>query len=139
MTNPRRTYYPSGELEFEEWYDQNREHHRTNGPAIIRYYLNGNIHYKCWIVNGTYHRISEPAYIEYSDSGKIESEEWIVNGKCHRNDGPAEIYYNEFGEFGNGVWYLNSKIIYPDDWLKENGYEWPLDDNQQTELLLRFG
>ena len=105
---------------------------------IIKYYQTGEISSEYWYVNGVPHRTDGPAMIVYYPSGKIKFTEWLVNGKYHRIDGPAQIFYQETGEIKSEYWHLNDKDIYPKRWLEENGYKWPLNKQQQIELLLRF-
>ena len=51
-------YYTTGEIQYEEWW-QNGEFHRENDlPAVIRY-KNGEIEYEGWYLNGELIR-SEP-------------------------------------------------------------------------------
>ena len=61
------------------WYNEEREYHREDGPAIE--YVNGN---KYWYINGKRHREDGPA-VKYEDGSKA----WYLNGKLHREDGPA--------------------------------------------------
>ena len=139
MTNPTRTYYNSGEIHTELWL-LNDEIHRTNCPAYIWYYRSKRIGIKEWYMHGNLHREGKPAVIQYHTSGKISGEQWYLNGKYHRIDGPAYIgYYESNTRMVSGqFWHLNGLRIYPEEWLKENGYEWPLTEDQQTELILRF-
>ena len=109
MSNPKREYYSSGEIQHEEWY-QNGKYHRTDGPAIITYHMNG----------------------------EIACKEWLLNEKLHRTDGPAIIDYNLNGKIDIEYWILNGRRIYPKKWLQGNGYNWPLTEDQQTELTLTF-
>ena len=105
-------------------------------PIINYYYKSGEILSKSWFSNGKLHRTGVSARIEYYKSGKIHSEKWCLNGKLHRTDGPAAIYYYNDGKVED--WFLNDVYIRPKLWLKENGYTYPLTEDQQTEFLLRF-
>ena len=110
MTNPKREYYSSGKIESEQWY-----------------------------LNGKLHREDGPAYIKYLYSGELWIKEWYLNDQLHRINGPAIIEYLYSGEVGYEEWHLNGEEIYPEDWLKEHRYEWPLTKDQQIELILTFG
>ena len=134
MTNPKRKYYPDGKLHIETWY-QNGECHREDGPAILYYFESGEISLEYWFQNGKCHREDGPAYIDYYKSGKIDYEEWYLHGKLHRTDGPAIIQHKT----SRKKWFLRRVRIHPEEWLEENNYKWPLSEDQQTELLLRFG
>ena len=81
----------------------------------------------------------KPNYVIYYPSGKVKSQFWYENKRKHRTDAPAVIFYYKSGKIKSEYWYLNGKEIFPFEWLKENNYKWPLDQNQQIELLLRFG
>ena len=107
-------------------------------PTRTYYYSSGEIWGQDWLVNGLPHKTNGPAHIIYNPNGEIEFEQWYLNGKLHRKDGPASISYHESGEITVDAWFLNGKRIYPDEWLKDHGYKWPLTEDQQTELLLRF-
>lgn len=109
MTNPKRIYYPDGDLHSEKWH-----------------------------LNNKLHREDGPAYIRYNPSGKIDYEEWHLNGKLHRTDGPSFIIYNHSERISFQKWYLHGKEIYPYEWLKENRYKWPLNKEKEIEFLLRF-
>ena len=75
------------------WYNDNREPHRLDGPAIE--WDDGS---KEWWVNGKPHRLDGPA-VECANGGH---KEWFVNGKRHRLDGPAIEYAN-----GAKAWYID--------------------------------
>jgi len=99
------------------WIDEDGEHHRENGPAII--YPDGA---EYWYNNGKLHREGGPAvtdpsgYEEWWDNGKLHREngpaiihpdgveEWYKNGMLHREDGPAIIYPD-----GVEYYYLNGE------------------------------
>ena len=139
MTNPIVKYWSSGLKDHEIWY-QNRKKHREDGPAVIEYYTCGKkIQSEHWYLEGKRHRNDGPALTIYSDSGEICVKEWWMSGKRHRTDGPAYIDFRTNGRIEYTIWCLNGKQIRPDEWLKENNYKWPLNKNQQTELLLTFG
>ena len=108
-------------------------------PTRTYYYSSGEIESKKWLVNGLPHKTDGPARIGYYPNGKIEFEQWYLNGESHRTEGPAFTLYKVSGEIKSEFWWLNGLRIHPEDWLEENDYEWPLDQNQQIELLLRFG
>ena len=134
------SFYNSGELCSQHWY-QNDQLHRVDEPAWIIYFDSPGkeICNEYWYLYGKRHREDGPAGITYHKSGKIESEIWYLNDYLHRIDGPTEIWYNPSEKFQYNAWYLRHKRIHPERWLKENNYKWPLNNNQQIELILRFG
>ena len=100
------------------------------------YYGSGEIQSETWYHNNKLHRDDGPARVAYLPSGEIHSENWYLNNKLHRTDGPAVVHYNKSGKIIAKCWWINGSSIYPNEWLKENNYTWPLNKNQQTELIL---
>ena len=60
--------------------------HREDGPAFIRYNVDGSIHSEAWYINGVLHREDSPAIIEYYNDGSIFCELWYWCGMEHRHD-----------------------------------------------------
>jgi hypothetical protein len=54
--------------------------HRIDGPAVVKYYGNGNIEYEVWYDYGNLHRVDGPAYITYCQNGNIFRKIWYENG-----------------------------------------------------------
>jgi hypothetical protein len=97
------------------WEDDQRRHHRTDGPAVVRtdghesWWLNGQRHrehgpaviepggHEEWWWDGRLHREDGPAIIEPDGS-----EAWYLNGQRHREDGPARVWFD-----GTKEWWLN--------------------------------
>ena len=134
----RIIYYTCGKIWSKHWYLYGKEH-KDSEPAIIYYFKSGKIKSKEWWIDGKCHRVDGPAVIDYYESGVIRSKTWVLDNKRHRTNSPANIIYSESGKIKFEHWFLNEKRIYPKEWLKENGYSWPLNENQQIELLLTFG
>jgi len=65
--------------------------HRTDGPAFICYYDNGNVEYEKYYVNGKSHKLDGPAYIEYERNGNIVYESYYIYGNRYKKN----EYYNE--------------------------------------------
>ena len=134
------TFYDSGELHTQYWY-QNDQLHRVDGPAWVIYFDSPGkeICNEYWYLYGKRHREDGPARVTYDEFGKIRFEDFYLNDYLHRTDGPAEIWYNPSEKFQYIAWYLHHERIHPENWLKDNGYKWPLSKEQQTEFLLVFG
>ena len=83
-------------------------------PAVIGYYVNGQISRKIWYINGNKHREGDlPAEIEYHQNGKLDREIWYKNGKHI-----TVIYYNENGQPKAQYWYKNYKWYGEEDFPK---------------------
>jgi len=65
---------------------ENLTYHREDGPALIKYYDNGNIEYEEYWINNIRHRLDGPAYIEYDETGKAKYQDYYINGKFHTNE-----------------------------------------------------
>ena len=134
----RIIYYTCGKIWSKHWYLYGKEH-RDSEPAIIYYYKSGKIKSEEWYLNGNEHRTDGPAFITYYESGKVRAKCWYLNSQLHREDGPTYIKFSLSGKIETEHWYLNDERIHPEEWLLENEYSWPLNNNQQIELLLKFG
>jgi uncharacterized protein len=93
----------------EIWY-QNGKQHRSDGPAIITYYENGNKYRETWLNHEIINRINRPAQIYYYENGNKSKELWIKNNRVHRIDGPAEIHYYENGDIKSTTWWRNGLL-----------------------------
>ena len=86
-------YWDNGNVR-EEWYGLNgdfhgSDFHRSDGPAYIYYYLNGNIDREYYYLYGKNHREMGPASILYCENGDIRREYYYLNGKKIRD--PLQI------------------------------------------------
>ena len=94
-----------------EWRNKNGKYHNENGPAVIRYYPNGNVEYKSWYINGKEHNENGPAIIEYYPNGNVKHKSWWINDKCHNDNGPAVIRYDEDGNIIRQEYWENGTRI----------------------------
>lgn len=91
------------------------KYYRSDGPAVIQFLrVNMSIIMKTWCENGDLHRTDGPANIWYYENGNIKIEEYYKNGERHRIGGPAFIRYIEDGTICQRMYYQNDKkIFYP--------------------------
>lgn len=121
------SFYESGQLQTEEWYDKVEWEDksildRINDPARILYFKNGKINQKEWFINGIYYRedfelhTSESYYDNEKNS--IKTQIWHQgegNFIERQNDLPAAIeYYDDFDEKGDPLimmeeWFIEGK------------------------------
>ena len=92
------------------WKNKNNELHNENGPAIVKYYQNGNLLNKQWLINDKFHNENGPAVIGYHENGNVKYKSWYVNDKLH-NDSPAIVWYNENGNVSYQEYWKNGKQI----------------------------
>jgi len=66
------------------------KYHNPYGPAITKWYENGQISYADWFLNGVEHRGGGlPSYTQYDKDGRPEWIEYKTNGRLHNITGPA--------------------------------------------------
>ena len=78
----------------DEYYDENGNLNREDGPAVILYNNKGNVDTEMWYRHNLLYRKGEPALIYYSeDTGEPYWKVWYEGGGGlkHRNDGPASV------------------------------------------------
>lgn len=93
----------------------NRVRHREDGPAVIYYYLNGNIAKELYYKEGKLHREDGPAAIKYNMNGIIDRIQFFKNNKLHNDNGPANIVFDCNGEVKR-ISYIKN-----DCWHNEDG------------------
>jgi antitoxin component YwqK of YwqJK toxin-antitoxin module len=94
-------------------------------------YLNGNIWYKEYRLNGFYHREDGPAYIVYYNNGSVKREVYFIDGLYYREDGPAIIYYDENGNITYEKYYLGQNELTEEEWFSQLSIE--------NKLKIAFG
>ena len=83
----------------------NGVYHCETKPAIVGYYISGNIKTESWWYNGELHRDDDlPACTEYSCGGIIYRS-WIKHDKYHRECGPARVWYDIDGNVQKQIYY----------------------------------
>lgn len=91
---------------FERYY-LNGKLHRTDGPAKVEYYDNGQISLEEHHINGLIHRDDGPAVEQYFVSGERSSVTYYKNGKPHNENGAAHVRYYESGATERYEYWLN--------------------------------
>src|SRR3989344_1743675 len=89
---------------------------RTNGPAAITYYNNGNIRTEKWCKYGKVHRSdgNKLATVIYYENGVIKDLMWYNNGELHRSGGAsAKITHFKNGQIETEEWYIDGKLHRP--------------------------
>ena len=72
-------FYDNGQLLRAQYYI-NGKRHREDGPAHQRFYANAQLYFESYWLNGKMHRLDGPAYQGFYDDGQIEDEEYYING-----------------------------------------------------------
>ena len=114
---------------------------------MISRYLNGGIRFledlgKLTEPLDLYSRLSRAKKLkpEHRDINKYKTlNDFLDVTDLYRTDGPGYTMYDRVGKIIVKHWYLNGIQIHPEEWLEENGYQWPLDKQQQQELIREFG
>jgi antitoxin component YwqK of YwqJK toxin-antitoxin module len=112
---PQITKYENGNIQFIEYFNDNDEYHRTDGPAFQSFYENGNIQCESWYKNGN---IEYDAW--YYVNGNVKYVTWHFNGILHKIDGPAKIRYYENGNIAYEYYYINGKQLSKQEFIIHN-------------------
>ena len=100
----RTTHYSTGAVWEKSWSDSDDNEHKTDGPAIIRYYENGCVMAEVWMKIGTRTRSMGPAYTTYYQNGHKKLEMWYLDGKLSRLFNNSVYRYKENGELDYAHW-----------------------------------
>lgn len=75
-------YYPDGKINYMVYYYEGRKHRSSKeGPTSIGFTEEGTIYIEYYFNMGKLHRTDGPAKIIYYDNGNIQTEEYWVNGE----------------------------------------------------------
>ena len=77
----KQEFWSNGNILSEEFRNRNGEWHNDAGPAIRRWYENGQLAYEFYYLHGKSHNAAGPAYREWHENGVLESEEYWLNGR----------------------------------------------------------
>lgn len=120
-------------------YFKNDKVHREDGPAYIKYYLNGIIANQTWFIDNRRHSIDDKfTSAWYHPNGMISDVSWYIDDKRQReNDKPTYISWNDDGRLVKKIWFIDGRygrksgahaqetFYCPEpktyDWLNENG------------------
>jgi hypothetical protein len=103
-------YYQNGNIKIEKWYQNGKRIHDDVNPCVIDYYPSGNIKFNIFYRNPD---LDEPAFIAYYDNNgnTIEGEMWGNELPKHRDhDMPALIKYDINGNIILEQWYQNGLL-----------------------------
>ena len=93
----REKFYLNGQLWYKE-YKLNGQFHNPNGPAFESYYQNGQLCYKEYWIKGKRHNPNGPSFERYFEDGQLEYKEYWIKDK--------ELSYKEFC-----IWQFENNII----------------------------
>jgi|LSQX01.1.fsa_nt_gb antitoxin component YwqK of YwqJK toxin-antitoxin module len=82
-------YYSNGQISREYYYyeeEGKKVLHRKDGPAILRYYPNGNMEAIAYYKNGKLSRDDGPAIQRWSKNTDIIEENYYINGRMLLRD-----------------------------------------------------
>ena len=81
MSNPKQKYHSNGQIQQEIYSSGSQNRHRTDGPAYMTWYDNGQQHTEAYWVNGTLHREDGPAGTFWDEDGNITFQAFYLNGE----------------------------------------------------------
>ena len=80
MENPVINKWGNGNIRWIEYFNNEKDNHREDGPAFQYFFENGNIKIEKWYINGKRHKTDGPAQIYYYKNGYIV-EEYFIDGE----------------------------------------------------------
>jgi antitoxin component YwqK of YwqJK toxin-antitoxin module len=111
-----REYWPNGNIMSEAFLNPDGEIHKTDGPAIRRWYENGQLAYEsCWM-NDKLHNAAGPAIRRWYENGQLAYEEYWVNGEHHNVSGPAHRWWDKNGQLVREKYWLNGMKLMKSEW-----------------------
>lgn len=126
-------YHNNGNIQFLEFYDNDDQLHRSDGPAYSKFRENGRLINCTWYNHGQKTRMEDyysngllekqafynmsgqldrdrregPAYSEFHESGKRKKFVWYDNGRISRNGCPAQLEFDKEGKLREENWFIN--------------------------------
>ena len=102
-TNPESPH--RHEVYQELWFDENRKHHREDGPASVIKDAAGNTIEEEWKQHGNYYREDGPSIVK-TDSTGTHIEKWFRgDGEFYRLNGPALVEKNPSNGYSREEWF----------------------------------
>lgn len=84
IDKPAFIEYVNEKLRIEKYYTHNMLH-RTDGPAVINYNIDGSIYKEFWLRDNSWHREDGPAFIVY-ENNKIIFQEYYLKDELYNED-----------------------------------------------------
>ncbi len=81
MSTPNIFYRPNKTIEKVEYRNENNQLHRTDGPAVVCYYENGQVQRESYYLDDKLHRTDGPSDVWYFKNGQVSSEHYHFNGQ----------------------------------------------------------
>ena len=93
--------------------------HKVDGPAIQRFYDNGQLLRAQYYINGKRHREDGPASQHFYTGGQLADVSYWLNGKMHRLDGPAHQGFYDDGQIEYEEYYINDRYYTKSEYAAE--------------------
>ena len=91
-------FWPNGNIKSREYFNDNGQLHKEDGPARQRWYENGQLRFQAYFINGRRHNEQGPARQRWYENGQLEFQEYYINDQLHNEQGPALECWNENGQ-----------------------------------------
>lgn len=94
------------------YHSDNNKYHNTTGPAIEEWWEDThNKKHECYYIHGQLNRANGPAIIRWYADGQLEIERFFIDDKLHNENGPAQINYDKNGRVCNKSYYVNDLFL----------------------------
>ena len=74
------TFWPNGNINSREYRNNNTQLHNEQGPALERWYENGQLQCQSYFINGQRHNEQGPAFELWYKNGKLCLQEYWIEG-----------------------------------------------------------
>ena len=105
MSNTEVEHYENGNIKTIVVKDDNGRFHNSSGPAVQKWYENGQEDYRSYCVEGKRHNPSGPATQGWYENGQEQFRAYWMDGKKHNTSGPAfQGWYGDGQEWFREYW-----------------------------------
>ena len=105
------TFWPNGNIKSRDYYDDNGQLHKEDGPARQRWYENGQLDYQSYYINGQRHNDKGPASEGWYENGQLDYRSYSINGQLHNEQGPAIEHWHKDGQLWFQVYWIEGKEL----------------------------
>jgi len=111
MSNIKVRHHENGNIQSILVEDNAGRFHNPSGPAIQRWYENGQEGYREYQIDGKEHNPSGPAIQEWYENGQERYREYWIDGQPHNPSGPAYQEWDENGQEEYREYWIDGKEL----------------------------
>ena len=116
-------HYENGQIQSIKSINEEGQYHNPNGPAIQRWFENGQEECREYWIDGKYHDPHGPTYQEWYKNGQEKCREYRVEGRLHNSEGPALQIWHENGQEKCREYWFNGERHNPNGPARQEWYD----------------